>query len=633
MQNGEHLIGRVVDVYRIQKILGRGGMGIVYQAEDLSLDRPVAMKVMDPGLAQDESFLRRFRSEAHALARLNSPYIVHIHAFRQTDEGSFIIMEYVPGGTLKDRMQQGRIPWNDVLPLTTQILHALSDAHGVGIVHRDIKPGNIMLTSKGGVKVTDFGLAKVSARDAARTVTQSATGSVAGSLNYMSPEQVKGARDLDHRSDLYSLGVTMYEMLSDHLPFGHREGDYAVRRAIVEETPRPPSFYVPDIPAALDRVVMKALEKDPDDRFQSAGEMLDALGRISMPTDPDATVVFSPSESSGGHRTEETGSTGGDRRRFAWAWALGIVGLLGIVVFVVADHQTDSPLPMLSIATDPAGAIAYVNGEVVGPTPIDDYEVAGESLNLRLVKSGFVPIDTTLRRVDGRWPALTNISLSPTAVEPGYARLQIDSRPPDATVWIDGQRVGSTPHMDSLLNPGRKAIRVEKEGFEGWRIDQDVEAGEQYVLFAPLNPEETPVGTMTLRAESDGALHLDGQVVQAGSHRIAAGRHDVACGEAPYRADTSVVVQEGATTALTCYFETTVSVGVTGGDTGWGTVWINDVNSGEQTPVEFDLAPGTYRIHVRRQGFETIDDEDTLVVVPTFAPRTVAMSFELRSRY
>jgi len=632
MQSDSQLSGRVIDGYRIGKMLGRGGMGIVYQAEDVALDRTVAVKVMDPSLTTDEVFLRRFKAEARALARINTPYIVQIHVLRQTDLGLFIVMECVGGGTLKDRLVDGRVPWRQALPLIKQILFALDDAHGVGVVHRDIKPGNIMLTSKGSVKVTDFGLAKVRARDASRTVTLTSSGSIAGSLSYMSPEQVKGSQKLDHRSDLYSLGVTMYEMLTGRLPLESGAGDFEIMRAIVDESPPSPKRFEADLPDGLVRIVMKALEKDPADRYQSARDMLDALDHVAPTSKAGNTVVERPA-SRPAHREDrpsQDADPGALSRRYLLAGAAGALVVLGIaVVYLILIR----PAVRLDIATVPAGAAAYVNGSFLGPTPITGYEPAGDSIALRLVRNGFAPYDTTLRRIDGRWPAFATVPLRRLRDESGYATLRIDSQPSDAAVWIDGQRVGSTPLVDSLMHPGRLEIRVEKPGYEAWQIGQDIEVGERYALTAPLIPEQAPAGTLALRAEPEGAVQLDGAPVQPGSRPIAAGPHTIACGEAPYRADTTITVLPGAAQTLTCYFESTVSISVTGGDTAGGTIWIDGANTGEQAPLEMQLAAGTYRIHVRRHGFETVDEEESLVVRPTFHPARHPLSFELRSAY
>ncbi|MDX1545686.1 MAG: serine/threonine-protein kinase, partial [Rhodothermales bacterium] len=235
------LVGQEIDGYRLLRVLGRGGMGVVYEAEDLALGRHVALKMIVPALARDASFVRRFQDEARTLARIESPHIVQVHALRRTDAGLFIVMEYVDGGTVKDRMEAGPMPWAQARPLVLQMLTALEHAHGVGVIHRDIKPGNLLLTRSGTVKVTDFGLAKVYEGEDAATLTQG----IAGTLNYMAPEQVLGRRDLGPPADLYALGLTIYHLLAGRLPFDAGGGEYAVMQSIVESDFPPPSQFEP----------------------------------------------------------------------------------------------------------------------------------------------------------------------------------------------------------------------------------------------------------------------------------------------------------------------------------------------------------------------------------------------------
>ena len=263
--SADPLIGQEIDGYRILDVLGRGGMGIVYKALDINLDKVVALKMIDPALARDETFVHRFRTEARALARIDSPHIVRVYAMRQTEVGLYIIMEYVDGGTVTDLLSNGPLPWLRARPIIQQMLTALEHAHGVHVIHRDIKPSNIMLTSKGVVKVTDFGLAKVRQQGDMATITQG----IAGTLFYMSPEQVVGLADLDHRSDLYSMGMTIYQMLAGRLPLDRDLGDFAVMRAIVEDPMPLLSTFIPSLPEPVVEQVMKALEKEPARRYQS----------------------------------------------------------------------------------------------------------------------------------------------------------------------------------------------------------------------------------------------------------------------------------------------------------------------------------------------------------------------------
>ena len=266
------LVGVRVGEYHVRRVLGRGGMGVVYEAEDTALGIPVALKSISAAFARDATFVRRFRTEARAMARVASPHIVRVMALRETEHGLFIVMEYVDGGDLHARMTGGPQPWSAVWPLLRQMLLGLEAAHAVGVVHRDIKPRNVLLTADSTVKLTDFGLARLQA-DGEATVTQA----VAGTLAYMSPEQIRALPSLDGRSDLFSLALTAYEALAGRLPFDRSTGEFTVMRAIVDEPFPPPTEFKADVPPAVAAALMRALEKDPDRRYASAAEMRDAL--------------------------------------------------------------------------------------------------------------------------------------------------------------------------------------------------------------------------------------------------------------------------------------------------------------------------------------------------------------------
>lgn len=303
------VIGTEVDGYRIQSVLGRGGMGTVYKAKDVNLSRTVAIKRINPGQQERESFIHRFRAEAQALARIDSPNIVGVYALRDTDIGLLIVMEYVEGGTLKDPIDsQGAINPSQAVPILEQTLEAFDDAHSAGVIHRDIKPENVMLTRNGMVKVTDFGIAKLRQPDSGETVTQGGQG---GTLKYMSPEQISNISAVDDRSDIYSLGMTAYEILSGSLPFKESDTDFDIMRKVVEGEIPPPDEFAPEIPSGLAQWVMRAIRKQQDDRYQTAEEMLTALREADQQADHTMTQ---PSWEVGGDSSESepTRTTGPD---------------------------------------------------------------------------------------------------------------------------------------------------------------------------------------------------------------------------------------------------------------------------------------------------------------------------------
>jgi tRNA A-37 threonylcarbamoyl transferase component Bud32 len=258
--------------YRIEEVVGRGGMGIVYKAEDTKLKRHVALKFLPPELVHDEEAKERFILEARSAAALSHPHICTIHEIDEEEGRSFIAMEYVKGESLKDRIKKGPLQTDEALRIAIQVAEGLEEAHKKGIIHRDIKSANIMLTEKGQAKVMDFGLAKVKG---GTLLTRE--GTTLGTVAYMSPEQARG-EEVDHRSDLWSLGVVMYEMLSGDFPFkGDREA--SILYSVVHEEPRPIKEIRRDLPPELHQIIDRALKKKSDARYASAAEMLKDLRR------------------------------------------------------------------------------------------------------------------------------------------------------------------------------------------------------------------------------------------------------------------------------------------------------------------------------------------------------------------
>ena len=289
----DQYIGKMLDNrYEILERIGTGGMAVVYKARCHRLNRLVAIKILKPELASDAEFRRRFHDESQAVAMLSHANIVAVYDVSQSDNLDYIVMELVDGMTLKQYMQKRGAPlnWREALHFITQIVRALGHAHSRGIIHRDIKPQNIMVLRDGSVKVTDFGIARV-ASAAQATLTQEALGSV----HYISPEQARGSH-IDGRSDLYSAGVVLYEMLTGRLPF---EGETPVSVAIqhINSIPIPPRDLNPDIPPALAAITMKAMAPKPENRYASAEEMLAALEEFRKNPDipaPEQAVTDEP---------------------------------------------------------------------------------------------------------------------------------------------------------------------------------------------------------------------------------------------------------------------------------------------------------------------------------------------------
>ena len=264
---GKKLDGR----YELLELIGVGGMADIYRARDIQEDRIVAVKILKTEFAGSEEFLRRFRNESKAIALLSHPNIVKIYDVGFTDKVQFIVMEYVDGITLTDYIeQQGVLKWRDAVHFTVQVLKALQHAHDRGIVHRDVKSSNIMLLRDGTIKVMDFGIARFN-RENNKTMSEKTIGSV----HYISPEQARG--DItDERSDIYSVGVALYEMLTGRKPF---DGDTPVAIALkhMQSTPKKPTEINETIPEGLEQIVLRAMQKEPSARYQTAGEMISDL--------------------------------------------------------------------------------------------------------------------------------------------------------------------------------------------------------------------------------------------------------------------------------------------------------------------------------------------------------------------
>ncbi len=298
--------------YELDGVVGRGGMAEVYRARDIRLDRIVAVKTLREDLARDQTFQARFRREAQSAASLNHPSIVAVYDTGEDNTGGthvpYIVMEYVDGRTLRELLREDRrlLP-ERALEITDGVLRALDYSHRNGIVHRDIKPGNVMLTRDGKVKVMDFGIARA-VSDAQATMTQ--TAQVIGTAQYLSPEQARGER-VDARSDLYSTGCLLYELLTGRPPF-LGDSPVAIAYQHVRENPVPPSRVDPEVPQWADAIVLRAMAKDPRDRYQSAAEMRQDIQRAlqGVPVAAPRTAAYGTATQRVGPATAMAGATG-----------------------------------------------------------------------------------------------------------------------------------------------------------------------------------------------------------------------------------------------------------------------------------------------------------------------------------
>jgi eukaryotic-like serine/threonine-protein kinase len=511
--------------YELDGIVGRGGMAEVFRARDIRLDRIVGVKTLRDDLARDQTFQARFRREAQSAASLNHPSIVAVYDTGEDMVGGtpvpYIVMEFVDGRTLRDLLRDDRrlLP-ERAAEITDGVLRALDYSHRNGIVHRDIKPGNVMLTRTGDVKVMDFGIARA-VSDAQATMTQ--TAQVIGTAQYLSPEQARGER-VDARSDLYSAGCLLYELLTGRPPF---TGDSPVAIAYqhVREEPIPPSRVDPDVPPWADAIVLKAMMKDPGDRYQSAGEMRNDIQRAlsGAPVGaPMRTDTYAVGTRRMGQATQVAGSTsaippyrygqddGGSEygeppRRRAWPWVLvALIALLlvggGIYAFkFVSSSGGNISVPAVNNLSVKKAEAAIIKaklvvgspikhqtsstvkvGDVISTNPPNGQNVAaGSTVNL-VVSSGVgkatVP-DVKGDTVTEAENALAKVGLTPEA------KYEQDSAP-------QGQVFRQSPGPQSKVAPGSTVVIYVSQG--GTQIphvvgesEADAEAALQGAGFTP----------------------------------------------------------------------------------------------------------------------------------------------------
>jgi serine/threonine protein kinase len=331
------MIEKTIKHYKILEKLGEGGMGVVYKAEDTKLDRTVALKFLPARLTANETEKARFLQEAKAASAINHPNVCVIHDIQEHEDQQFIVMEYIEGVTLRQKLQKAPMALRDTIECAGQIAEALGAAHDKGIVHRDVKSDNIMITSSGQVKVMDFGLAKLKG-----AVKITKTSSTVGTLAYMSPEHIQGG-DVDARSDIFSFGVVLYEMLTGRLPF---EGDYdsALMYAILNEAPEPVQKHRPDLSSEFVYVVNRALEKNAGDRYQSINDLLIDLRRLKRDSDKvsraslDGMPTVPPAQ--------RTASREGVPlyKRISWQWIAMLVIAAGVfLVMKYTGRETSTP--------------------------------------------------------------------------------------------------------------------------------------------------------------------------------------------------------------------------------------------------------------------------------------------------
>ncbi len=464
--------GENVGSYRIIEQLGSGGMATVFKAYHPSLDRYVAIKVLHPAFKADPQFFERFQREARIVANLEHPNIIPVYDFNEHEGEPYLVMRFIEGDTLKPEMEGQPMPPAEVLHLMRPVCQGLSYAHKQGVLHRDIKPSNIMITDDGSVFVTDFGLARM-VQAGESTLSQDM---MVGTPQYISPEQAQGAKDLDQRTDIYSLGVVLYEMLTGRVPFSVDTPFATVHDHIYTPLPMPSSVN-PDIEPDVERMLLKALAKDPKDRFETVDELLQALEFTMGQQLTVASKTKKPTKIDAPPKAKKE-----DEGIPWWAWAggavllvicLAIAALLGLAMFrsgrqnaarpaqpvattVVDTPPEDDPLPAGGQQeTDPQSAGDTQAAQNDGSSTTDDDQPT--SSDQTPVQDGAEPPPTALPPADTPPPPPPSDNSS---TPPADGEGNLPPPPADGSQPPPPPPVGTNPQTEQLLQQADQAMRA-----------------------------------------------------------------------------------------------------------------------------------------------------------------------------
>jgi hypothetical protein len=533
--------------YRLTEVLGGGAMGDVFVAENQAIGMRVAVKVLKPQLLANPEFRQRFQYEAQAVGAIEHPNVARFLDLVVGDP-TFLVMEYVPGETLAATLKRERsMSVQRAVHIGIRLAWGLDAAHVAGVIHRDLKPSNVILSADREAgempKLIDFGLAKIAAAAGSEQLTR--TGQIIGTPSYMSPEQISG-REVDPRSDVYALACLIYEMLTGQPPFAGGDDVQTLYRQL-HEPPEPPSLHAPDVPAALDRVIARALAKSPSDRYASMQELARALDGAVGPRRA-AAVRF------GGQTAVTTGTLPPRAATALWvagAFALGAILASGASLW----RSRHTPLPaggaMLLVASQPPGAQVLIDGKPTAtPTPTAVSGLGTGPHLVRIALAGRAPVEQHVDlAVDGR--VLVDVSLPPA-----HHAVRLESVPSGALVYVDGVlQIGQTPLDLTLAEDDFHYLRLEKSGFEMATRSLTPDDHAAQVTVA-LEPEQHDRGRLMIDSDVAAAVWVDGGdsgFISPSTFGVLAGLHTVQLreGETARSAPVKVHVKKGETTRVT----------------------------------------------------------------------------------
>jgi tRNA A-37 threonylcarbamoyl transferase component Bud32 len=531
--------------YRLTALLGDGAMGQVLIAENIAIGAQVAVKVLRPELLANQEFRRRFQQEAEAMASVEHPNVARFLDLVIGDP-TFFVMEYVRGPNLAETLaREKRLDRRRAVHIATRICWGLDAAHAVGVIHRDLKPANLVLApdrEHGEMpKVIDFGLAKLAANTSANQLTRS--GQIVGTPHYMAPEQIEG-REVDPRTDVYSLGCVLYEMLTGRTPFADVHEDVQVLYRQLHERPLPPSAYAPDVPPELDAIVLRALDKSPVARFGSMQELARALESTAQPGSrpylpPPPPPPAEPST------TLTTLPLPPRQRRLVLGVSVAIAATIGMILGTVITRRVDRsrgaagaaavsagpPHPgatraALMVITDPASAHVDLDGQALDdrtPLMVDDLDAGEHRLRVRL--DGYMEVERSFKLKEGER------RVAQLTLQAGMRAVRVRTVPPGALIYVDDRlNAASSPANIQITQDDFHEVRAEKLGFEPAivHIAPDDRAGE---VTLTMEVEKLPRGYVLIDCEQEAAVWIDGAEtgfetptlgirVQSGEHSI-----------------------------------------------------------------------------------------------------------------